>query len=83
MQRNPVLIAREHWPAVTALAVGDAGARPFLRAHPELVTPVECSDTGSADDVDTPEDLERIGRPRQPGEPDAPRQQGPRPRHQG
>jgi CTP:molybdopterin cytidylyltransferase MocA len=59
-QRNPVLIAREHWPAVTALAVGDTGARPFLRAHPELVTPVECGDTGSADDVDTPADLARI-----------------------
>ncbi len=60
VQRNPVLIAREHWPAVTALAVGDTGARPFLRAHPELVTPVECGDTGSADDVDTPADLARI-----------------------
>lgn len=59
-RRNPVLIAREHWPAVTALAVGDAGARPFLRAHPELVTPVECGDTGSADDVDTAADLARI-----------------------
>jgi CTP:molybdopterin cytidylyltransferase MocA len=58
--RNPVLLAREHWPEVTALAVGDSGARPFIRAHPELVTPVECGDTGSADDVDTPADLERI-----------------------
>jgi nicotine blue oxidoreductase len=58
--RNPVLLAREHWPEVTALAVGDAGARPFLRAHPELVTAVECGDTGSPDDVDTRADLERI-----------------------
>ena len=58
--RNPVLIGRQHWPAVTALAVGDAGARPFLRAHPELVTPVECGDTGSADDVDTQADLDRV-----------------------
>jgi CTP:molybdopterin cytidylyltransferase MocA len=58
--RNPVLIAREHWPEVTALAVGDTGARPFLRAHPALVTPVECGDTGSPDDVDTRADLERI-----------------------
>jgi CTP:molybdopterin cytidylyltransferase MocA len=59
-RRNPVLIAREHWPEVTALAIGDSGARPFLRAHPELVTSVECGDTGSADDVDTPADLTRI-----------------------
>jgi CTP:molybdopterin cytidylyltransferase MocA len=58
--RNPVLLAREHWPAAIALAVGDVGARPFLRAHPDLVTAVECADTGRADDVDTPEDLVRI-----------------------
>jgi CTP:molybdopterin cytidylyltransferase MocA len=58
--RNPVLIAREHWPAVLELATGDTGARPFLRAHPELVTLVECGDTGSPDDIDTPEDLERL-----------------------
>lgn len=55
--RNPVLLAREHWDAVLELATGDTGARPFLRAHPELVTLVECGDTGSAYDVDTPEDL--------------------------
>ena len=58
--RNPVLIAREHWTEAVALAVGDVGARPFLRAHPELVTVVECGDTGRPDDVDTPEDLDRI-----------------------
>ena len=58
--RNPVLLAREHWPAAIALAAGDVGARPFLRAHPELVTLVECADTGRPDDVDTPEDLARI-----------------------
>ncbi len=60
--RNPVLIAREHWAAVAGLAAGDTGARPFLRAHPELVTLVECGDTGSPDDVDTPEDLARVRR---------------------
>jgi CTP:molybdopterin cytidylyltransferase MocA len=59
-QRNPVLLAREHWPAAIALAAGDIGARPFLRAHPDLVTIVECADTGSPDDVDTPEDMARI-----------------------
>ena len=55
--RNPVLIARRHWESVLELAAGDTGARPFLRAHPELVTLVECGDTGSPYDVDTPEDL--------------------------
>ncbi len=58
--RNPVLLAREHWPAAITLAAGDVGARPFLRAHPDLVTLVECADTGRPDDVDTPEDLSRI-----------------------
>jgi CTP:molybdopterin cytidylyltransferase MocA len=60
--RNPVLIAREHWPTVLELAVGDTGARPFLRAHPELVTLIECGDTGRPDDVDTAEDLARVRR---------------------
>jgi len=58
--RNPVLISREHWPEVIALASGDVGARPFLRAHSELVTEIECGDTGRPDDVDSPEDLARI-----------------------
>jgi nicotine blue oxidoreductase len=58
--RNPVLISREHWPEVIALASGDVGARPFLRAHSDVVTEVECGDTGRPDDVDSPEDLARI-----------------------
>lgn len=60
--RNPVLIGREHWPEVIALATGDVGARPFLLAHQQEITSVECGDTGSPDDIDTPEDLERIAR---------------------
>ncbi len=60
--RNPVLIGREHWTEVTRLAEGDVGARPFLRAHPELVTLVDCSDTGRPDDIDTRGDLDRIER---------------------
>ena len=58
--RNPVLLAREHWPEVIAAATGDQGARAFLRARPELVTLVECGDTGSPDDIDTAADLDRI-----------------------
>jgi CTP:molybdopterin cytidylyltransferase MocA len=60
--RNPVLIARQYWPAVLEMAIGDTGARPFLRAHADLVTLVGCGDTGSPDDVDTPEDLARVRR---------------------
>jgi nicotine blue oxidoreductase len=58
--RNPVLLGREHWAEAAELAFGDAGARRFLRAHPDLVTLVECGDTGSPDDIDTRADLDRI-----------------------
>ena len=69
--RNPVLLGREHWPEVIETATGDQGARAFLRAHPDLVTLVECGDTGRPDDIDTPADLYRIaGRDvRKPGSP--------------
>jgi CTP:molybdopterin cytidylyltransferase MocA len=58
--RNPVLIAREYWPTVLQMATGDTGARAFLQARADLVTQVECADTGSPDDVDTAEDLARV-----------------------
>jgi nicotine blue oxidoreductase len=58
--RNPVLIGRTHWADASAAAQGDGGARPFLRAHPGLVTRVECGDTGRPDDLDTSADLDRI-----------------------
>ncbi len=59
-QRNPVLIGRAHWAEAAAAAQRDAGARGFLRARQDLVRAVECADVGSADDLDTPEDLARI-----------------------
>jgi CTP:molybdopterin cytidylyltransferase MocA len=66
--RNPVLLAREHWPEVIAMATGDQGARGFLRARADLVTLVECGDTGHPDDIDTPADLEHLA-VRKPGSP--------------
>jgi CTP:molybdopterin cytidylyltransferase MocA len=50
-----VVIERRLWTEVAALAEGDEGARPFLRAHPGLVTEVACS--GDPSDIDTPQDL--------------------------
>ncbi len=58
--RNPVLFSRETWPLLEAELSGDAGARPFLRRHRELVTPVPCDGVGDAADVDTVEDLRRL-----------------------
>lgn len=58
--RNPVLIGRAHWAEAAVAAQGDAGARGFLRARQDLVTPVECGDVGRPDDLDTPADLARI-----------------------
>ena len=57
---HPVVLGRDHWAEVGRLAVGDAGARPFLAAHPELVTRVECSDVATDADVDRPGDLDRF-----------------------
>ena len=55
--RNPVVLDRSLWTQVAQAATGDEGARPWLRAHPELVVRVDCTDAGSPDDVDTPQDL--------------------------
>ncbi|MEV2274928.1 nucleotidyltransferase family protein [Nocardiopsis sp. NPDC049922] len=58
--RNPVLLGREHWSTVHAMAVRDVGARPFLRTYSHLVTSVACDDIASPEDIDTAEDLERV-----------------------
>jgi nicotine blue oxidoreductase len=60
--RNPVLLGRAVWPEVAALAVGDVGARAWLRTHADRVVEVACDGTGSPVDVDTPADLERVRR---------------------
>jgi CTP:molybdopterin cytidylyltransferase MocA len=59
--RNPVLLTRPHFAEVSALAVGDVGARAFLAAHPGVVTRVECSDVADPSDIDTADDLRRGG----------------------
>jgi CTP:molybdopterin cytidylyltransferase MocA len=59
--RNPVLLDRQHFADVSALAVGDVGARAFLAAHPDVVTLVECADVADPADVDTAADARRRG----------------------
>jgi CTP:molybdopterin cytidylyltransferase MocA len=56
---HPVLIGRTLWPSVQQLR-GDVGARALM--DQVTVTEVDCTDTGSPDDIDTPEDLERVAR---------------------
>ena len=58
---QPVLLGREVWDDVAGLAVGDQGARGWLRTHRELVTAVACDGTGEDRHVDRPGDL--IGPP--------------------
>jgi CTP:molybdopterin cytidylyltransferase MocA len=55
---HPVVIDRPLWTDVAALAEGEAGARVFMREHPELVTEVPC--IGDPADIDTAEDLARF-----------------------
>ncbi len=54
---HPVAIARPLWAEVAALADDDEGARPFMRARPDLVTEVPCD--GDPADIDTLGDLAR------------------------
>ena len=54
---NPVLLARSLWPEAMRLR-GDTGARTLMRDG--TVDRIECGDTGSAADIDTLEDLERM-----------------------
>jgi nicotine blue oxidoreductase len=54
---HPVLLARSAWRAAAELAVGDQGARGWLRRHRDEVTLVDCTGVGDPRDVDRPEDL--------------------------
>ncbi|NUT73412.1 nucleotidyltransferase family protein [Pseudarthrobacter sp. C4D7] len=54
---HPLLIDACLREAVCATVTGDAGARGFLRSHPDLVDEVDCSDQSTGEDVDTPDQL--------------------------
>ncbi|OLR93972.1 nucleotidyltransferase family protein [Actinokineospora bangkokensis] len=55
---HPVVLGRDHWAGVRAVARGDVGARAYLRGRE--VRGVECGDLGWGVDVDTPADLDRL-----------------------
>ncbi|WP_030484724.1 nucleotidyltransferase family protein [Nocardioides aequoreus] len=48
---HPVLLGRDHWEGVAAAAVGDQGARDYLRR--QRVELVECGDLATGRDVDS------------------------------
>jgi nicotine blue oxidoreductase len=54
---HPVLLARSAWSAAAELAVGDQGARGWLRRHRDEVSLVDCTGLGDSRDVDRPQDL--------------------------
>ncbi|MFI2710761.1 NTP transferase domain-containing protein [Micromonospora sp. NPDC018662] len=51
---HPVLLGRRHWPGITATAVGDRGARAYLRARPGQLRVVDCADVADGTDLDRP-----------------------------
>jgi len=52
---HPVVLGRDHWDGVIATAVGDQGARAYLKQHPPVE--VECGDLADGVDVDTVDGL--------------------------
>lgn len=60
--RNPVLLRAAHFAGVAEAAVGDMGARAYLRARRDRITYVPCDDVAAPDDIDTPEDLLALSR---------------------
>jgi molybdenum cofactor cytidylyltransferase len=56
----PMVLARSLWADIDALQ-GDVGLRALIRAHPELVVPVQADRPGAHPvDIDTREDYERL-----------------------
>jgi CTP:molybdopterin cytidylyltransferase MocA len=58
---HPVVLGRDHWAGIIATAVGDVGARAYLRDHTGEVREVPCDEVAEPDDVDTPEAAQRWG----------------------
>ncbi|WP_236145608.1 NTP transferase domain-containing protein [Verrucosispora sp. SN26_14.1] len=57
---HPVLLGRAHWVGVAASAVGDVGARPYLRERVEQIRVVPVGDVADGGDIDTEADRVRF-----------------------
>lgn len=51
---HPVLLGRSHWAGIAEVAVGDVGARPYLKRHAAAVRVVPCDDVADDGDLDVP-----------------------------
>jgi CTP:molybdopterin cytidylyltransferase MocA len=51
---HPVLLGRDHWAGAARAAVGDSGARAYLRAHAAAVRVVPVGDVADDRDLDHP-----------------------------
>lgn len=54
---HPLLLDASLREAAAGPAIGDAGARLFLKANPTLIDLVDCSDQSGGQDLDTPDQL--------------------------
>ncbi|MCO4276831.1 nucleotidyltransferase family protein [Pseudarthrobacter sp. HLT3-5] len=54
---HPLLLDSSLRAEAAEMATGDAGARYFLQAHPELIDLIDCSDLSGGEDLDSPEQL--------------------------
>ncbi|MET3176813.1 UNVERIFIED_ORG: nicotine blue oxidoreductase [Arthrobacter sp. UYCu721] len=54
---HPLLLDSGLRAEASETATGDAGARYFLQAHPELIDLIDCSDLSGGEDLDSPEQL--------------------------
>ncbi|MEU8954768.1 nucleotidyltransferase family protein [Streptomyces sp. NPDC048518] len=57
---HPVLFGSGHWAGIAARAVGDRGARDYLREHAAEIVLVPCGDVAEEYDIDTAADLARL-----------------------
>ncbi|MGW7411975.1 nucleotidyltransferase family protein [Streptomyces sp. NPDC054863] len=57
---HPVLFAADRWAEVAKTAVGDRGARAYLKEHAAELALVECGDVAEAYDIDLPGDLAHL-----------------------
>ena len=60
-RRHPLLLDSSLRAKAAETATGDAGARHFLQAHPELIDLIDCSDLSAGEDIDCPEQLHLLG----------------------